>query len=696
MIAKPRLFLPSLDWEKGWFPRELDADVFHLKGEAFTSKIASKTHALVIREKEDGTTKIEIPPEQQGQPSLSPQHLRELDTLLNRLKEHYGKAQDIEFAVWENQIYLLQTRPVTGLDKLPDPQGTYIVWDNSNIVESYPGVTTPLTFSFILPVYEAVYTQFLQLLGTGKRDLVKHQTTLANMLGLIRGRVYYNLLSWYKLLALIPGYSMNAEFMEKMMGVKERFDLPEEEQPSRTAAYYRILVMISRILSNLFTLPRQRRRFQRDLNAVLTEYYQIDFDQCRPDELMEHYERFEEVLLKKWKAPLVNDFFAMIFFGVLQKMLVKAGFEESDGLHNDLLIGSQDILSAEPVRRLLELSTLIGSDAKAMQLFKEEKPSVILKMVEQNELPGIASRIRDYLDRFGDRSVGELKLETTTFREDPTGFIRLIQGYVRQGVVFNSEPQRVNRQSRIDAEQKLWRALKGKFFRRKLTGFVLKTTRSLVSNRENLRYERTRAFGMVRSMFRAMGRNWFAEGILQHPEDIFYLKKDEIFSYIRGTYSDQKPRGLVALRKQEFREFENTPAPPERIKTYGMVYHGNDFYRQEEEVLSKGELQGLGCCPGQVRGKVRIVHDPNEIESLQGDILVTSSTDPGWVMLFPTASAILVERGSLLSHSAIVSRELGIPCVVGVTGLLKRLRSGDEVIMDGSSGVIHIIPPTNG
>ena len=126
-----------------------------------------------------------------------------------------------------------------------------------------------------------------------------------------------------------------------------------------------------------------------------------------------------------------------------------------------------------------------------------------------------------------------------------------------------------------------------------------------------------------------------------------------------------------------------------------MVYHGNSFQQAEAMTDSfQGDLQGLGCCPGRVRAKVQVVHHPSEVEDLQGDILVTASTDPGWVTLFPTASAILVERGSLLSHSAIVSRELGKPCIVGITGLLHRLKTGDWVEMDGSTGQVKLIEPT--
>ena len=121
------------------------------------------------------------------------------------------------------------------------------------------------------------------------------------------------------------------------------------------------------------------------------------------------------------------------------------------------------------------------------------------------------------------------------------------------------------------------------------------------------------------------------------------------------------------------------------------MYYANSFKSSSPEADFKGDLKGIGCCPGIITAKVRVVNNPDEVKNLEGDILVTSSTDPGWVTLFPSASGILVERGSLLSHSAIVSREMGIPCVVSITGLLKRLKTGDMVQMNGSTGEIKIL-----
>ena len=131
--------------------------------------------------------------------------------------------------------------------------------------------------------------------------------------------------------------------------------------------------------------------------------------------------------------------------------------------------------------------------------------------------------------------------------------------------------------------------------------------------------------------------------------------------------------------------------PAERFATYGPVYHGNDFFSNSKMEIPEGDLKGIGCSPGIVRGKVRVVMNPNETHALNGEILVTPSTDPGWVTLFTSASGIIVERGSLLSHSAIVSREMGKPCIVAVTGLLKTLKTGDQIEMNGSTGTIRLI-----
>ncbi len=232
--------------------------------------------------------------------------------------------------------------------------------------------------------------------------------------------------------------------------------------------------------------------------------------------------------------------------------------------------------------------------------------------------------------------------------------------------------------------------LKRKPIKKFLFHYVLSKARYLVSNRENLRFERTRAFGMVRKIFVEFGNKFYANNVINHSNDIFYLTKEEIFDFIKGSSVNSSLKKIVEIRKQEYENYQHIKMD-ERFSTFGMVNVANDFKGKNKKSIINGDLKGIGCCAGVVKARVKVIHHPDEISSLNGDILVTSSTDPGWVTLFPTASAILVERGSLLSHSAIVSREMGIPCIVGISNLLQILKSGDLVEMDGSSGFVKII-----
>lgn len=625
---------------------------------------------------------------------LTPNQLKHICKVLSDLKALYKKPQDIEFC-WENeQFYLLQSRPITTLNQTSDQSSEMILWDNSNIIESYPGVTTPLTFSFIIKMYESVYIQLCRLLGVSEADLTKNAGIFANMLGLINGRVYYNLLSWYKALALLPGYHLNAEFMEKMMGVKERFELKDLPKRSKWTERARVLIMIKSMISNLRALPKMRVTFQADFQKVMDEFNQIPLHEKDSHELMELILRFEQTLLKKWKAPLVNDFYAMIYFGFTQKFAEK--YKLPEGIHNQLLSSAGDIISVEPIHQIEKIVDKISKHWNWVEFIVKATPEEILKAFETDRnFENVLKEFNIYIDKFGDRTVGELKLETITYRQDPAMFAALIQSHVRYQANYSStnDPsygQPSHKDLRKQGEDIIKETFRDKPIKRRIFNYVLGKTREMVSARENLRFERTRGFGKIRELFLAIGNQFYGEGIIKHPRDIFYLTQEEIFDYIKGTSVTPEIADLIEFRKVKYQGYESQNTS-ERIRTFGNVYHANSFIQETKSSLEGADLKGIGCCPGIVRAKVRIVKDPREVSDLNGDILVTSSTDPGWVMLFPTASGILVERGSLLSHSAIVSRELGKPCIVGITNLLNQLNTGDFVEMNGATGEIKIV-----
>jgi rifampicin phosphotransferase len=618
-------------------------------------------------------------------PVLSVPQVLRVARELRALEKLLGAPQDIEFAFDEEDFFLLQSRPVTKKNEDPD-----IIWDNSNIIESYPGLTLPLTFSFIEKMYEAVYRQFSMVLGVSESRIREHSNIYAQMLGLLNGRVYYNLNSWFGALAQLPGYSVNAGFMEKMMGVKEKFEgeVPGRKSKGGIAAYLRIANGLGCILSNLVSIKKQRRKFIRDFNEVYDAFKDRHYENESLSEIWLDYKRFEQLMLSKWKAPLVNDFFAMVYFGLLQKTCLRYSDEDAN-LHNKLIGSSKDIVTTEPMRRLPLLAAMVHNSPQLKALFLGSDPKSIWEALQRPEHKSCHDAIRDYLNDWGERCVAELKLETITYRQAPELLIGVIKSYVQQGIITQLPQSGSN--DRLEAEKKMRGLIRGPM-NRMLFAHVLKKARYLVSNRENLRYFRTRGFGMVRTMMLAMGKKMKEEGWIEQEGHIFYLELKEVEALAQGRLDPHSLMEIISGRMRDYELFEERPLP-ERIKTKGkpgkfILYASKENAGKQKNVT---ELKGIPCSPGVVHARVRMVNEPQKLEALNQQIMASYATDPGFVVLFASASGILTERGSLLSHAAIVSREMGIPCIVGIEGLMEILNDGDELIMDGSTGMIQLL-----
>nr|MBA3895472.1 phosphoenolpyruvate synthase [Gemmatimonadales bacterium] len=348
---------------EGLVSGELDADTYRVDFSAPAPAVAATLVAKpeAVRLLAGGGTARE-PRESGGsaapEPTLTTEEAVEIARVARRVGESFGAPQDIEWAIEgaDRRLRILQARPITTLARLPE--GERRVWDNSNIVESYAGVTSPLTFSFARSVYEDVYRQFCAVVGTPTDQVDRHRHVFANMLGLVRGRVYYQLLNWYRTLALLPGYSVNRAFMERMMGVRQKLeDPPELEATSgKLADTARLLRMVGRLVRESRRLRTAVPAFHARVDAALAPLAAEDLRGWSPDRLAALYRDLEEELLRNWETPLVNDFFAMIWFGVLGRLVETWLPNAPPTLINDLLTNEGGIVSTEPARRVLELA----------------------------------------------------------------------------------------------------------------------------------------------------------------------------------------------------------------------------------------------------------------------------------------------------------------------------------------------------
>lgn len=612
--------------------------------------------------------------------------VRTIALLARTLSSRFGKWQDIEWCIADGKLWLLQSRPITGLAQTPDAGGRMTLWDNSNIVESYSGVTTPLTFSFVRHVYAAVYPQFCRFMGV-EPSLIDANKELFEMLGLIEGRIYYNLLNWYRALGLLPGYAINSRFMEQMMGVSEELTVPPPAVAPTRNRWLRLARSVAGMTRAWFTLKRDTREFHALVDNTLSGFSTESLAALDLHELVDRYFELERRLLSQWRAPLVNDFFAMACFGLLRKSLAAWCPSLTGEASNALLAGQGTIISTEPIRRLYDLVDQCRQNESLVALAGTADAATFHRaLMAQRELLSGFEALRG---RFGARTLGELKLETVTAAEDPILLAAQVQAYLVHGMPEQCEGAAAA--IRVQAEGRLDDALAGHFVRRTLVHFLLRHTSRLVSERENLRFERTRVFSAARKLFLAFGERLAKDNVLDDSRDVFWLTKEEIFDFVRGTGVDTQPRSVAQRRKAEwdvYRERETA----DRFETFGAPYVGNSFTTTDSPLSAGAVLSGTGCCAGRVTGEAMVVTDPSDVVDLAGKILVAEHTDPGWTPLFPLARGILVERGSLLSHSAIVARELGVPAIVAIPNLLQRIKSGDVVSFDGGSGEISFVP----
>jgi len=264
--------------------------------------------------------------------------------------------------------------------------------------------------------------------------------------------------------------------------------------------------------------------------------------------------------------------------------------------------------------------------------------------------------VREYIRLYGDRCPHELKLESMTYRERPALLEAQIRAYAAD-------------------KGKLAAMIEGLQTRKAIKkGFLARRAQLGIRNREVSRLNRSGIYGMVRRVFIAIGKQVFGEGWF----DIFYLTIEEIAA---GRFD----RALVDARKREYAAYEKKGGYTR------VALRDGEPVKAETAGGWTRSFAGVGTSQGACEGVAVVVDDPGGGADVKDKIIVTKTTDPGWVFLLCQAKGIVAEKGSLLSHTAIVSRELGIPSVVGVENATSVIKTGDILRIDGADGRVEIV-----
>jgi phosphohistidine swiveling domain-containing protein len=582
--------------------------------------------------------------------------------------------------------------------------GPVRLWDNANIVESFPGITLPLTFSVAREAYATVYRGACRALGVAEATIRENDDLFDQLLGHIDGRVYYNVTNWHRLVALLPAFRANQGHLERMMGAERPGGGPGERagsvrsRPMGPVAGARILV---RAFVALVTFERRARSFLEVEERLLGAERQTDIRGQAPDDLLDRYERLRRLALVSWQPPIINDVFVMVFHGALRTAVQRWCTPEATQAVNRLL-RSREHPGSSAAASLRSIGAAVRSDpAWRAALEAGDQEAVAARIARDPQLAGLRELMDRYLDGWGGRAPGALHLDRPSLVEDPGLVLAAVRDLATSPQGLSTADGSADR----EAHARLMRSVGGspvvRAMRRAVLGVLIRRARYHLTWRERMRLVRMDVFAAGRRIFEELGRAWVTQGVLDSAGDLHYLDLQEIRALIRATGPVDDVRGLVRRRRAEEDRHRADDPPPSRFETIGTValqrpatvkLDGSAAPTTDKSEVRDGvELMGIGVSFGRVRGPCLLVTEPRAVTTVRGHIVVAQSTDPGWLPLMLSARGLLVEQGSLLSHSAIVARELGLPAVVGIPGLMTRLRSGWEVELDGGTGRVRIL-----
>ena len=568
--------------------------------------VEDKTETITYHHYKDTATYKE------GNAFAFPEELvKELEITGEKIEKLFGKPMDIEFAIKGRKIYILQAREITSLDFTKNIR----ILDNSNIAESYPGVSSKLTRSFAGEVYTRIFTRLGgRVLG---KSVNRYEDLFTHMVSDFGGRMYYEISSWYDILRLLPFSSKIIPIWQKMLGVEDEKIHFSKKRPS-------LFIKTKLFFSTLYLFLISQKKME-DLSLFFKKEFQYYNSKVEneedPKKLYSLFLEMEDVFFKEWDLTLVNDMVSFLSTHFAGKKV-----------KNTLALESK-----KPVEALNELVSIYSKFGVDSDEYKERKT--------------------DYIKYYGDRTIGELKLETRTFATNPELLDKMVEERAMLPV------QDVNR-STVKIKKSL--------------------ARSSTNYREISRMNRSRLFGLMRKIIDKIGSKTVGE-------DLYHLSlqqiSDMIFSGVDFTEDIKEEKRLMLV-------YNELPTVKKVVLLGNPVI---DFSLMDRSICDEESgryfLTGRGVSSGKLRGEVIKITDMStvSIKDVKDKIIAAYSTDPGWFLLLDVAKGILAERGSLLSHTAIVARELKKPAVVGISDLMNHIKNGDIVELDGDKGYCKVI-----
>jgi pyruvate,water dikinase len=643
----------------------VNADGYQVRDDEVITKAITTKQLAVHAVPGGGTEQQVIDATRQDQPALTDAQVVRLAQLGRRIEAHFGRPQDIEWCLADDDFPIVQSRPITTLFPIPE------IDDEENHV-------------YVSVGHQQMMTDPIKPLG-----LSVWQLTAARPMDTAGGRLFVDVT---QILASPASRAVLVELAGKsdpligdaLQTILERvgfLPLPSDDGP-------------------VWVPPGGGPAPTETDPAIVTEL--IELNQASVAALKRGIETLSGSALLDFILADIPEM-KRILFDPRSHQVYIAAMEASWWLNEQLeaWLGEKNVadtltqsvphnVTSEMGLALLDVADVIRPHPEVVAFLQDADEGFLDELAKLAGGPQARDAIVAWLDTYGMRCVGEIDITRPRWSERPDTLVPVILGNIK-----HFEPgagERRFEQGRQEAEAKeqevleRLRALPDGAQKAEETKQMIDRVRTFIGYREYPKYGMVSRYFVYKQALLEEADRLVQADVLREKEDIFYLTFQELHDVVRSNHVDDQ---LIHERKDAFRSY-HALTPPRVLTSDGECIAG--AYRRDD--VPSGALVGLAVSAGTIEGRARVIHDMAEADIEAGDILVTAYTDPSWSPLFVSIAGLVTEVGGLMTHGAVIAREYGLPAVVGVQHATRLIRDGQRIRVHGTDGYVEILPET--
>ena len=644
----------------------VSADCYKVQEDEIVDKMIATKKLAIYGRKEGGTETQQIDPDQQKTQTLTEQQILQLARIGRQIEAYFGCPQDIEWCLVDDTFYIVQSRPITTLFPIPEAN------DQENHV-------------YISVGHQQMMTDPIKPLGLSF-FLLTTKAPMHRAGGRLFVDVTHQLASPASRNILLNAMGQHDPLMkDALMNIIERGDfiksLPNDNKtPSPTRGNTDILAQIENnpsIVSDLIkrsqsSIEELKQNIQTKLGSDLFDF------------ILEDIQELKKILFDPQSS-------AVFMAAINASTWINAKMNEWLGEKNVADTLSQSVpnnITSEMGLTLLEVADVIRPYPEVMDYLQHVKEDNFLdELVKFDGGQKAREAIIAFLNKYGMRCAGEIDITRIRWSEKPITLVPMILGNIK-----NFEPNAGKRKfeqgrtKALEKEKELLDRLKqlpdGEQ-KAEETKRMIDLIRNFIGYREYPKYGMINRYFVYKRALKKEAEQLMQAGVIHEKEDIYYLTFEELREVVRTNKLDYQ---IINKRKHDYKLYEKL-TPPRVITSDGEIIAGE--YKREN--LPEEALVGLPVSTGVIEGRARVILNMEEADLEDGDILVTSFTDPSWTPLFVSIKGLVTEVGGLMTHGAVIAREYGLPAVVGVENATKMIRDGQRIRVNGTEGYIEIL-----